>query len=37
MPDGILKAVSRAAGSMFGSITFGGGIGAIIDRSTGQC
>lgn len=35
MPDGILKAVSRAAGSMFGNIVFGGGIGAIIDHSKG--
>ena len=35
MPDGILKAVSRAAGSMFGNIIFGGGIGAIIDHSKG--
>ena len=35
MPDGILKAISRAAGSMFGNIIFGGGIGAIIDHSKG--
>ena len=35
MPDGILKAVSRAAGSMFGNIVFGGGVGAIIDHSKG--
>lgn len=35
MPDGILKAVSRAAGSMFGNIIFGGGIGAIIDHNKG--
>jgi hypothetical protein len=35
MPDGILKAISRAAGSMFGNIVFGGGIGAIIDHSKG--
>jgi len=35
MPDGLLKAVSRAAGSMFGNILFGGGIGAIIDHSKG--
>ncbi len=35
MPDGLLKAVSRAAGSMFGNIIFGGGIGAIIDHSKG--
>lgn len=35
MPDGILKAISRAAGSMFGNIIFGGGIGAMIDHSKG--
>lgn len=33
--DGILKAVSRAAGSMFGNIVFGGGIGALIDHNKG--
>lgn len=35
MPDGLLKAVSRAAGSMWGNIIFGGGIGAIIDHNKG--
>lgn len=35
MPDGLLKAISRAAGSMFGNIVFGGGIGAVIDHSKG--
>lgn len=35
MVDGLLTAVSRAAGSMFGNIVFGGGIGAIIDHSKG--
>jgi hypothetical protein len=35
MPDGLLKAISRAAGSMFGNIIFGGGIGAIIDHNKG--
>ncbi len=35
IPDGLLKAISRAAGSMFGNIIFGGGIGAIIDHSKG--
>jgi len=35
MPDGILKAISRAAGSMWGNILLGGGIGAIIDHSKG--
>lgn len=34
-PNGILKAISRAAGGMFGNIIFGGGIGAIIDHSKG--
>lgn len=35
MPDGLLKAISRAAGSMFGNIIFGGGIGALIDHNKG--
>ncbi len=35
VPDGLLKAVSRAAGSMWGNIIFGGGVGAIIDHSKG--
>ena len=34
-PDGFLKAISRAAGGMFGNIIFGGGIGAIIDHTKG--
>jgi len=34
-PDGFLKAISRAAGGMFGNIIFGGGIGAIIDHAKG--
>lgn len=34
--DGLLKAISRAAGSMFGNIVFGGGIGAIIDHNNGK-
>lgn len=33
--DGLLKAISRAAGGMFGNIIFGGGIGAIIDHNKG--
>jgi len=33
--DGMLKAVSRAAGSMYGNIIFGGGIGALIDHNKG--
>jgi len=36
MPDGLLKAISRAAGSMFGNIIIGGGIGAMIDHSSGK-
>ena len=36
MPDGLIKAVSRAAGSMFGNILIGGGIGAMIDHSSGK-
>jgi hypothetical protein len=35
MPDGLLKAISRAAGSMFGNIIFGGGVGAFIDHAKG--
>lgn len=35
MPDGLVKAVSRAGGDMFGNIVFGGGIGAIIDHEKG--
>jgi len=34
-PDGLLRAISRAAAGMFGNIIFGGGIGAIIDHSKG--
>lgn len=33
--DGLLRAVSRAAGGMWGNIIFGGGIGAIIDHNKG--
>lgn len=36
MPDGLLKAISRAAGSMFGNIILGGGIGAMIDHTNGR-
>lgn len=35
VPDGLLKAISRAAGSMWGNIIFGGGVGAIIDHNKG--
>lgn len=34
-PDGLLRAISRAAGGMWGNIIFGGGIGAIIDHNKG--
>lgn len=34
-PVGSLRAISRAAGGMFGNIIFGGGIGAIIDHNKG--
>lgn len=33
--DGLLVAISRAAGSMWGNIVFGGGIGALIDHNKG--
>lgn len=36
LPDGLLTAISRAAGSMWGNIIFGGGIGAIIDHNNGS-
>jgi uncharacterized protein YfiM (DUF2279 family) len=35
MQDGLVKAVSRARGSMWGNIVFGGGVGALIDHSKG--
>ena len=35
MSDGMLKAVSRAGGGMYGNIIFGGGIGALIDHGKG--
>ncbi|WP_430433904.1 hypothetical protein [Methyloversatilis sp.] len=35
MSDGFLRAISRSAGSMWGNIIFGGGIGAIIDHNKG--
>ena len=34
--DGLLKAISRAAGSMWGNVIFGGGIGAIVDHNKGN-
>jgi hypothetical protein len=33
--DGFLRTISRASGSMFGNIIFGGGIGALIDHNKG--
>ena len=35
LQDGLVKAVSRARGSMWGNIVFGGGVGALIDHSKG--
>ncbi len=35
LADGFLRAISRAAGGMWGNIIFGGGIGAIIDHNKG--
>lgn len=35
LADGLMRAISRAAGGMWGNIIFGGGIGAIIDHSKG--
>lgn len=35
MPDGLLKAISRASGAMWGNILLGGGVGAIIDHGKG--
>lgn len=34
--DGFLRAISRAAGGMWGNIVFGGGVGAIIDHTNGS-
>jgi hypothetical protein len=34
--DGFLRAISRAAGGMWGNIIFGGGVGAIIDHNKGN-
>lgn len=34
--DGFLRAISRAAGGMWGNILFGGGVGAIIDHNKGN-
>ncbi|MBI5898093.1 MAG: hypothetical protein HZB40_02575 [Rhodocyclales bacterium] len=33
--DGFLRAISRAAGGMWGNVIFGGGIGALIDHNKG--
>jgi len=35
MQDGSLKGISLAAGSMWGNIVFGGGVGALVDHSRG--
>ena len=36
MPDGLLKAVSRAAGAMWGNFVLGGVVGAYLDHSNGK-
>lgn len=33
--DGLLTAISYVAGTMFGNIIFGGGIGVLVDHSRG--
>lgn len=33
--EGFLRAISRAAGGMWGNIVFGGGVGALIDHNKG--
>lgn len=33
--NGFLRAISRAAGGMWGNIIFGGGVGALIDHNKG--
>ncbi|MEW6293317.1 MAG: hypothetical protein AB1544_08435 [Pseudomonadota bacterium] len=35
MVDGMLIAISRAAGSMWGNIIFGGAVGALVDHNYG--
>jgi hypothetical protein len=35
LPDGALRAISRAAAGMFGNIIFGGVVGAVIDHAKG--
>lgn len=35
MSNGFLRAISRSAGSMWGNIVLGGGIGALIDHNNG--
>lgn len=35
-PDGKLQAISRAGAGMYGNILFGGGIGAVVDHTSGK-
>ena len=35
LPDGELRAISRAGAGMYGNIVFGGGVGALIDHNKG--
>src|SRR5439155_15662721 len=34
--DGLLRAISRAKVAMFGNLVIGGGVGALIDHTTGK-
>ena len=36
IPDGNVRAISRAGAGMYGNIIIGGGIGALIDHSSGK-
>jgi len=36
LPDGNVRAISRAGAGMYGNIIIGGGIGALIDHSSGK-
>jgi hypothetical protein len=36
MPDGLARGISRTSAGMWGNIIIGGGIGAVIDHSTGS-
>ena len=36
LPDGSLQAISRAGAGMYGNILIGGGVGAVIDHTSGK-